>query len=119
VRTALAQRLYTEPAIPPAFTWLDAKPPAKPQLATRSEAALKTTIQWAPSDREKAWLWVLQTRQGKDWTTEIIPGAFNARTFTRDKTPGLISLIAIDRCGNASPPASIRIGEAGASQAAR
>jgi uncharacterized lipoprotein YddW (UPF0748 family) len=118
VRTALAQRLYTEPAIAPAFTWLDSKPPLKPLIATRPEANLKTTIQWSPADRERPSLWVLQTRIGKDWTTEIIPGLFNARTFTRDKTPDLVSLIAIDRSGNASPPAFIRLSVTGARQAA-
>jgi uncharacterized lipoprotein YddW (UPF0748 family) len=119
VRTALAQRLYTEPAVPPAFTWLDAKPPTKPQIATRSEPSFKTTIQWAPGDTEKPWLWVLQTRQGKDWTTEFIPGKFNARTFTRDKTPDLVSLIVLDRVGNASPPALIRLTDPASRQAAR
>src|SRR5207253_3354256 len=75
IRTALAQRFYTDPAAPPAFTWLDAKPPQKPQIATRAEPNLKTTVQWAASDPERAWLWALQTRTGKDWTTEIIPGS--------------------------------------------
>jgi uncharacterized lipoprotein YddW (UPF0748 family) len=118
VRTALA-RLYNEPAVSPPFTWLDAQPPAKPVILTRPAPELKTTFQWGGSDMKKPWLWALQTRLGNTWTTEIIPGTFNARTFTRDKTPDIVCLIEIDRCGNASPPALIRVGEAVTKQAAR
>ena len=119
IRTALAQKLYSESAVPPAFTWLDARPPAKPVIATRQSPELKTIFQWGPSDAKKPWLWVLQTRVGNSWTTEIIPGHFNARTFTRDKTPDVVCLTEIDRCGNASGPALIRIGEVGTKQAAK
>jgi uncharacterized lipoprotein YddW (UPF0748 family) len=119
VRTALAQRLYTQQSAPPAFTWLDNKPPASPQIAAKSAPELKTLLQWGPSDQEKPWLWALQTRVGNAWTTEIIPGHFNARTFTRDKTPDLVYLTEFDRCGNASPPALIRIGEPATKQAGR
>jgi uncharacterized lipoprotein YddW (UPF0748 family) len=119
VRTSLAQRVYTAQSVPPAFTWLDPKPPTKPVIGSRPESGLKTILQWGPSDGEKAWLWALQTRVGNVWTTEIIPGHFNARTFTREKTPDLVYLTEFDRCGNASTPALIQIGEAGAKQAPR
>lgn len=107
VRTALANRVYTEPAVPPAFSWLDPIPPARPQVLMRPpDSALRTTIQWGSGEAERPWLWALQTRLGEKWTTEIIPGQFNARTFTRDKSPDEVSVTAIDRCGNASVPAS-------------
>jgi hypothetical protein len=119
VRTALAQRVYNEQAIAPAFTWLDAKPPAKPAIATRPDTGLKTIVQWSATEKELPWLWVLQTRTGGAWTTEVIPGQFNARTFTRDKTPDLVAVTAIDRCGNASVPELLRLNEAANKQAAR
>lgn len=119
VRTALAQKIYTEPAVPPAFTWLDAKPPAAPVIAARADTGLKTTLQWGTSEKEKPALWALQTRVANVWTTEIIPGHFNARTFTRDKTPDLVYLTAFDRCGNASPPALLRVADSATKQAAR
>jgi uncharacterized lipoprotein YddW (UPF0748 family) len=119
VRTALAQRLYTQPAIPPAFTWLDAQPPARPMIGAKPAAELKTIVQWGAADKKKPWLWTLQTRLGGVWSAEIIPGEFNARTFTRDKTPELVVLTEIDRCGNASAPALIRLSEPVVKQAAR
>ena len=109
VRTALTKQIYTGPAIPPAFTWLDQQPPPKPTISTRADAGLKTTFQWSVSGVEKPWLWALQTRLGQTWTTEIIPGHFNARTFTRDQMPDQISLIAVDRCLNASVPATLSL----------
>jgi uncharacterized lipoprotein YddW (UPF0748 family) len=119
VRTALAQRLYTESAVPPPFTWLDNKSAGKPLIAEKRAPELKTIFQWGPSDTKQPWLWVLQTRLGNSWTTEIIPGRFNARTFTRDKTPDVVCLTEIDRCGNASPPAFMRVGQPDGQQASR
>ncbi len=107
VRSALASRVYNEAAIPPAFRWLDAIPPARPLIVIRPpDAALRTTLNWAPGDAEKPWLWVLQTRLGGKWTSEVIPGQFNARTFSRDKAPDEAVVTAIDRCGNASLPSA-------------
>lgn len=103
VRTLLDQKFYTQAAVPPAFPWLDSKPPLRPTATiSPADSAHKTTIRFQLAER--AWLWALQTRLGTNWTTEIIPGQFNARSFTRDKKPDLLSLIAIDRCGNFSPP---------------
>jgi hypothetical protein len=112
IRTALARQVYTQSAIPPSFPWLDGQPPAKPAITTRAEAGLKTTVQWSVGGAEKAWLWLLQTRIGKDWTAEIIPGQFNARTYTRDKTPDQVNLTAFDRCLNASVPAVVSLNPA-------
>jgi hypothetical protein len=117
VRTALAQNVYTEPAIPPAFVWLDDRAPGRPELITKPESGLRTILQWKGTGAEKAWLWALQTRVGANWTTEIIPGQFNARTFAREKTPEEAVVRAIDRCGNLSAPAALAIGAPAAARA--
>jgi uncharacterized lipoprotein YddW (UPF0748 family) len=106
IRTALAEKIYKEPALGPAFTWLDEKSPspARPMVTLRGD--LKDTVQWVPTGSKKAWLWALQTRTGDRWTTEVIPGQFNARTF-KEKIPDEVCVTAIDRCGNASPPTTI------------
>jgi uncharacterized lipoprotein YddW (UPF0748 family) len=112
VRSALAQGVYGTAAIPPAFSWLDGKAPGRPEVVIKPESGLKTTVQWKGTGTEKAWLWALQTRIGGNWTTEIIPGQFNARTFTRDKTPEVVAVTAIDRCANASLPTLLTVGQA-------
>jgi uncharacterized lipoprotein YddW (UPF0748 family) len=116
VRTALEQGVYAEAAIPPAFSWLDGKAPAQPQVVIKPESGSKITVQWKGG--EKAWLWALQTRVGGNWTTEIIPGQFNARTFTREKTPEAVAVTAIDRCINASLPTILNLNTSGGTRAA-
>ena len=51
------------------------------------------------SGAEKAWLWVLQSRTGGEWSTEILPGRQTSRVWTR-RPPEVIALTAVDRNGN-------------------
>jgi len=107
---ALLQTLraeYTQPALVPASPWLASAPPARPDLTTmennRSHYSRLTASWKAPG--EPAWKWVLQYRGTNDvWTTEILPAEQTTRTF-ENATPEIISVRAVNRLGNLSPPA--------------
>lgn len=110
LRSTLAQKIYTEPAIGPAYHWLDSAAPVKPVVVVRPESAqTKLTLQWRAADAEKPFLWALQSKRAGKWITEFIPSHFNARSYLPTDIPSQIALTAIDRCGNASAPALLTL----------
>ena len=99
---ALEREVYGQPALVPAVPWLDSEPPARPRLSVSG-----STASWAPGEPGKVWLWVLQTKADKEWTTRILPGVAKSRTLERPR-PEAVALTAVDRCGNASAPAVVQ-----------
>jgi uncharacterized lipoprotein YddW (UPF0748 family) len=103
--TAVVRAEYPQPALVPASPWLDATPPDKPKL-TVGESGMGLRFQWASPGGEPAWLWVLQFRTNEVWTTEILPAGLASRTFYNSR-PEMVSVCAVDRAGNLSPPAML------------
>jgi hypothetical protein len=97
----LQREVYAKPALVPAARWLDALPPAQPRFQAVSSRE-GTRLSWQGVGEEKIWLWVLQFKAGKDWSLEILPGA--RTNFALNSSPDACSLLAVDRCGNASTP---------------
>ncbi len=106
---ALRREVYTQPALVPDSPWLGNTPPAAPKLAAESAGASgPLKLSWEPANPERVWLWVLQTKAGDRWTTEILCGAQTSRRYgSGTERPEGIALTAIDRCGNASAPAAL------------
>jgi len=103
LRAALKRETYREPALVPAFPWLDKSPPAKPRVTITISGA-KTTVAWKKSNAEAeqpAW-WVVQSLQYSDWKTRILPG--NATSITFALKPAALAVTAVDRSGNTSQP---------------
>ncbi|HEU0008702.1 MAG TPA: family 10 glycosylhydrolase [Verrucomicrobiae bacterium] len=101
---ALRREVYGEPALTPAFPWLDNTPPAQPGLSVTAGSRGGTKANWSNNGAEAVWLWVLQTRNGGAWRTEILAAAQTSREWTGKETPEALALTAVDRCGNPSPP---------------
>ncbi len=99
---ALVREPYAEPVLAPAWPWLDATPPPPPKLAVTADARGGWQAAWTPAPGEAVWLWLLQTRAGGVWKTEILPASQTTRTLAAAE---VISLSAVDRCGNSSAPA--------------
>ena len=74
----LAKDVYAQPALIPAFGWLNNALPGKPELKiSRDIKSGKIKFIWQ-SAQQKIQLWVLQIQKGSDWTTEILPGIQNS-----------------------------------------
>lgn len=74
----LAKDVYAQPALIPAFGWLNNAFPGKPELKiSRNIKSGKIKFIWQ-SAQQKIQLWVLQIQKGSDWTTEILPGIQNS-----------------------------------------
>ena len=101
--TASTRAQYAQPALIPATPWLDSTPPEKPRLTATAEK-YSARARWENEGAEPAQWWLLQVLTGGNWRTEILPAGQTARRFD-NFLPEAISLRAVDRLGNLSPPA--------------
>jgi hypothetical protein len=73
---------------------------------------LKLTFR--PRGEERVRLWVVQLREGGDWTTVILPGGQNSYRL-EEKGPGAradrVAVAAVDRTGNQGPAVVERLRE--------
>jgi hypothetical protein len=68
---------------------------------------LANTISLQPQGAEPTWLWLVRTRVGSDWTTDVVPGL--QRFYALPQLAGgayadAVSVSAVDRSGNESAP---------------
>ena len=96
---------YGEKALVPASPWLDSVPPLAPIVRVGRDASTgANTVSLQPQGAEPVWLWVLRTRVGTDWTTDVIPGLQRFVTIPRPVigAPDELAVSAVDRSGNES-----------------
>ena len=98
---ALRSDVYAQPALVPASPWLDSTPPAAPKIWTETMSRDGARLMWSSTGLEPAWLWLLQMRVGGNWITEILSSQQTTRML-KTPQPDVLSLISVDRCGNAS-----------------
>jgi uncharacterized lipoprotein YddW (UPF0748 family) len=100
--TALERDVYSEVALVPSAPWLERMPPARPALRLSSAGGI-TTAGWTVANAAKVRLWLVQTRTGSKWTTQILPRQSASIVLAR-QPPEVLAVTAIDRCGNSSSP---------------
>jgi uncharacterized lipoprotein YddW (UPF0748 family) len=107
----IADRLvstYAEPAIAPAFPWLDSVPPRAPSIRLDA-AGRERVLHLAAAPDERVWLWVLQWRSAAGWRTALLPGAERSHILGDDQAAAdLVAVSAVDRTGNMSQPTFLR-----------
>jgi uncharacterized lipoprotein YddW (UPF0748 family) len=100
--------LYGEPALLPASPWLDRVAPDKPAVrVARDSASGADVVSFSPRAKQRIERWVVQTRANDAWQTTILPGA--ARTHILNQESDLVSVAAVDRTGNVSAAAVVRL----------
>jgi len=103
----IAAAAFPQPALGPAWPWLDSTPPQKPKLITETTKA-GLNVRWESSGAETPYRWILQTLGTNDvWTTQLLPPTQTTASFDHP-TPNAISVRAVDRLGNVSEPAGVR-----------
>jgi len=104
----LERELYQQPALMPLSPWLAQAQPGKPKLnVATGHPASQLEIRWAPSGSGKAWLWLLQTRTGSEWTKEILPAAKTTRVW-KGAQPEVVAVSAVNRNGELSAPSVLQ-----------
>ena len=111
-RDSLPEKLVAGPyatrTLVPASTWLDSVPPLQPIVrAGRDTVTGATNISLQPQGAEATWLWVVSSRTGNEWRTEIVPGL--QRFYILPRPAGSVgadelAVSAVDRNGNESAP---------------
>ena len=102
VTDALRGEVYQQPSLVPPSPWLDSTRPALPKVEiVRTGQGLK--LSWEASGPEVIGRWVLQTKSGSNWTTEVLPGPQTTKAVVG--LPDAVAVSAVDRSGNVSPAA--------------
>jgi uncharacterized lipoprotein YddW (UPF0748 family) len=93
-----------QPALAPAMPWLNSTPPDKPKLSVTINSRTNLVARWEIAANNLPKWWVLQCRGTNNlWTTQILPATQTGCAFST-WTPEFISISAVDRFGNISPP---------------
>ena len=112
---------YARPALVPASPWLERLPPRQPVASVTRDSGAPgldvpgsgdaLLVRFAPREgaRHNIRWWVIQARVGSNWSTTILPGG-ERRYLLREaqSAADVVSVIAVDRSGNASVPVVIR-----------
>jgi uncharacterized lipoprotein YddW (UPF0748 family) len=89
--------IYSEPAVLPSTRNTAAAPALSRQPGTKQ-------IRWLSKERVSCW--ILQTKRGAEWHTEILPAATQTKDLSPDTTE--VALTAFTRFRALSPPAILR-----------
>lgn len=88
--------VYSSPALVPVFSWLDDAKPAAPTVTLDN-----LTLFWTGNASQ----WLVQTRIGSAWTTQILPGLTTSVTLA--SPPDAVQISAISRTGIQGFPAVV------------
>ncbi len=109
-RSALAEALergpYARPALVPASPWLGRCRLGKPVLSA-AQTGQRLEAHWGPAKAEPVAHWLVQTRLGGQWQTEILPAIASSQIW-RAAAPEVVAISAVDRNGNLSPTAAVQ-----------
>jgi uncharacterized lipoprotein YddW (UPF0748 family) len=95
----LPQEVYTEPALIPAYPWLNDRPPGQPRLTiTTDDKSGNIKLNWQATGNEKTLLWVLQTKMGNEWKTNILPSQKTSYLLTNTEVKN-VAVSAVSRYG--------------------
>jgi hypothetical protein len=106
--------VYAEPALVPASTWLDGDAPEPPSVhIARDSIAGADVVRLTPRGKQRVASWVVQSRVNDAWHTTILPGAERGHILRDDADADVVSVMAVDRSGNASERVIIQRARAG------
>lgn len=96
---------YLQKALVPSYPWLDRSAPSKPKVTVGSAGNSGGLIlSWDAQGAEPVGKWLVQVRQDGTWHTDVFPGGLRSCSFSDNVMPDMLSVSAVDRCGNLSAP---------------
>lgn len=100
----LVSGVFAQPALIPTSFWLPGTTPPTPRVRiTERDSASRISLRASPRPAR----WVVQSRNGGTWTTEILPGSANSHTILLgidDSSVDAIVVRAVSRTGILSEP---------------
>ncbi len=106
---ALQREIYSTSALVPSCPWLQGPTTApKPKITARLwRDGARATWSSETGTNAKVVRWIVQTRIGSNWTTEIV-GATQHSSLWKTR-PEVITVAAVDRYGTLSAPAAVEL----------
>jgi uncharacterized lipoprotein YddW (UPF0748 family) len=95
---------YTRKALVPSYPWLDRTPPTKPKVSVGTSSQGGLVLTWDSTGPKPISKWLVQVRQDGTWHTDVFPGGLRSCSFADNVMPEVLSVSAVDRCGNLSSP---------------
>lgn len=106
VSDLLASGVFAQPALIPSTNWLPDDAPATPRMRIgQSNQSIQLSLRVSPRPAR----WVVQSRRGGDWTTEILPGRARSHTIpfgASEQSVDALVVRAVSRTGILSEPAA-------------
>ncbi|MFH7026350.1 MAG: glycoside hydrolase family 10 protein [Heteroscytonema crispum UTEX LB 1556] len=107
----LPKEVYNNPALVPASPWLNKILPGKPVLSiSKDKISGNFQLNWKPTGREKVWLWVVQTKTGSEWTTNILPASQNSYSLNNTQVES-VAVSGVTRFGMQGGSAVVEVYE--------
>ncbi|MBD2446298.1 family 10 glycosylhydrolase [Nostoc sp. FACHB-152] len=106
----LPKDVYNLPALVPSSPWLDKTLPEKPDLSIANASASKLLIKWQPTGKQQVWLWVVQTKTGNDWNTQILPAGQTSISISNNQVED-VAVSAVTRYGIQGSSAIVELPE--------
>ncbi|MCC5636553.1 family 10 glycosylhydrolase [Nostoc sp. CHAB 5844] len=105
----LPQDVYHHPALVPSSPWLDNTPPEKPQVSLEKDVTgSKIVLRWQPTGKQPVWLWVVQTKTGNEWNTNILSAGQNSTLLNNNQVED-VAVSAVTRYGVQGTSAIVEI----------
>ena len=106
----LEEGLYKEQALVPASPWLGDEAPTKPEVAAKKNGQ-GVALDLKSGDGKPPWLWVVRTRSGDAWTSEIVPGRETRKLLKAagNATPEEVAVSAVTRLGREGEVVKVRV----------
>ncbi len=91
-RGRLANEVYSEPAVVPQLR--NGAPLAKPTLSVTLQSTSRRLVRWSLPPNERPASWVVQTRRGAVWHTEVLPATARSKELSIDVTAVAITAVS-------------------------
>lgn len=105
---SMVSELYGQTALTPSVPWTDNHPPPAVKLSASVPASGSVRLSVTPgTNSEPGRFWLIQSRVGSGWSTEVLPANPSGGNFEIGGRPELISVSAVDRSGNLGPAATL------------
>jgi uncharacterized lipoprotein YddW (UPF0748 family) len=98
INDALKERIFSQPALPPAVTWSDRVAPPAPVLSVGKG---NLQFSWSAAATEPVRWWLVRTKDHNVWSLQIVDG--RRRSVTTTNSPAAVAIAAVDRAGNIGP----------------
>jgi hypothetical protein len=102
----LRSQVYREHALTPVNPG-DGGTVHKPSITVQEKGAGQRLLRWSVPSKQTVSFWVVQTKQGNAWITDLVPASTRAQLFHSSRVSA-IAISAVSRYRNMSAPSVVK-----------